>query len=41
MHYAFEDKDNLYIVMDYKAGGDLRYHMKTKKVFTEEEISNK
>lgn len=39
MHYAFQEKEHLYIVMDYKAGGDLRYHINKKtKDFTEEEV---
>ncbi len=31
MHYAFQDKDNLFIVMDYLSGGDLRYHICKQK----------
>ena len=31
MSYAFQDKDNLYLVMDYMNGGDLRYHMNLKR----------
>ena len=27
MHYAFEDRDNLYLIIDYMSGGDLRYHI--------------
>ena len=27
-HFAFQDKRNLYLVMDCAMGGDLRYHMK-------------
>lgn len=27
MHYAFDTEDNLYIVMDFLSGGDLRYHI--------------
>ena len=27
MHYAFQDKENLYLVMDLLSGGDLRYHI--------------
>ena len=37
MHYAFQDIDNLYIVMDYLSGGDLRYHFCRKNFFTEQE----
>jgi serum/glucocorticoid-regulated kinase 2 len=40
MHYAFQDKENLYIVLDYLSGGDLRYHIcQNKKKFTEEQAS--
>lgn len=31
MSYAFQDKDNLYLIMDYMNGGDLRYHMNVKR----------
>jgi protein kinase A len=27
MKYAFQDRHNLYLVMDYLGGGDLRYHI--------------
>jgi len=37
MHYAFQDRDNLYLGLDYLMGGDLRYHLARKKRFTEEE----
>ena len=37
MHYAFQDKNNLYIVTDLIEGGDLRYHMRTRKKFKEQE----
>ena len=39
MHYAFQDKDNLYIIMDLLTGGDLRYHLCRKKKFTEAQTS--
>lgn len=32
MHYAFQDRDTLYLVLDLMEGGDLRYHI-GKKVF--------
>ena len=37
MHYAFQDRDNLYLVMDMLSGGDLRYHISRKKKFSEEQ----
>lgn len=36
MHYAFQDRDNLYLAMDLMRGGDLRYHL-CQKNFTEEQ----
>lgn len=40
MHYAFQEKEHLYIVMDFKQGGDLRYHINNKTtVFSEEQVS--
>lgn len=36
MHWAFQDTENLYLVMDYVNGGDLRYHMGNKKRFPEQ-----
>ena len=35
MHYAFQDHENLYLVMDLHSGGDLRYHIARKRTFTE------
>ena len=37
MHFSFQDYDNLYLIMDYLSGGDLRYHLSHRKssVFTE------
>jgi len=35
MHYAFQDRDNLYLVIDLMAGGDLRYHIGKHRRFTE------
>ena len=39
MQYAFEDKDNLYLVIDLMNGGDLRYHIGKYRRFTEEQTS--
>jgi hypothetical protein len=36
MYWAFQDRDNLYIILDYLKGGDLRFHLNTGKTFTEE-----
>ena len=37
MYYSFQDKDNLYLIMDYLKGGDLRYNFEKNKGFTEEQ----
>ena len=39
MQYAFEDRENLYLVIDLMSGGDLRYHIGKKRQFTEEQTS--
>lgn len=39
MHYAFQDKDNIFLIMDYLSGGDLRYHLIKRNTFNEVEIS--
>ena len=31
INYAFQDRENLYIVTDLMPGGDLRYNLKQKK----------
>ena len=37
MYYAFQDYDNLYLVMDLLSGGDLRYHICRHRKFSEEQ----
>ena len=37
MHYAFQDIENLYLVMDLMTGGDLRFHISRHKKFSEEQ----
>ena len=37
MHYAFQDMDNLYLVIDLLSGGDLRYHISRYRTFSEEQ----
>lgn len=39
MHYSFQDRDFLYIGLDYLSGGDLRYHICKQKRFSEEQSS--
>ncbi len=39
MHYAFQDRETLFLVMDLMPGGDLRYHIGTNKKFTEVQAS--
>jgi len=36
---AFQNRENLYLVMDLLNGGDLRYHIGLKRTFTEEQTS--
>jgi serum/glucocorticoid-regulated kinase 2 len=35
MHFAFQDRENLFLVLDLKTGGDLRYQMAKNKRFSE------
>ncbi|CAD8060035.1 unnamed protein product [Paramecium sonneborni] len=37
MHASFQDRENLYLVMDLMQGGDLRYHLCNQKRFTEKQ----
>jgi len=37
MHCAFQDRDNLYLVIDLMEGGDLRYHIGKFRRFDEEQ----
>ena len=37
MHFAFQDNENLYLVMDLLTGGDLRFHISRHKKFSEEQ----
>ena len=37
MYYAYQDRENLYVCMDFMSGGDLRYHINKRKRFTEEQ----
>jgi len=39
MSYAYEDRDNLYLVIDLMTGGDLRYHLGKHRRFNEEQTS--
>lgn len=39
MNYAFQDREDLYLVCDLLTGGDLRFHIGKKKRFTEEQTS--
>ena len=36
---AFQDRENLYLVIDFMTGGDLRYHLSRRGAFTENETS--
>ncbi|CAK81785.1 unnamed protein product (macronuclear) [Paramecium tetraurelia] len=37
MHYAYQDRENLYLVLDLLRGGDLRYHIGRNTRFSEEQ----
>ena len=37
MQYAFQDHDNLFLVMDLMPGGDLRFHIGRMKAFSEDQ----
>ncbi|KAM3134112.1 hypothetical protein pb186bvf_013838 [Paramecium bursaria] len=37
MYYAFQDRENLYVVMDYMKGGDLRFHVGRMRKFNEDQ----
>jgi serine/threonine protein kinase len=39
MHFAFQDRDTLYLVLDLMEGGDLRYHIGNRS-FNEIQSSN-
>ena len=39
MKYAFQDRENLYLVMDLLKGGDLRYHISRNRKFSEKQTS--
>jgi len=36
MIFSFQDRDNLYLIMDLMKGGDLRYHIGRMRRFSEE-----
>ncbi|KAM3141634.1 hypothetical protein pb186bvf_006239 [Paramecium bursaria] len=40
IYFAFQDRDNLYLVLDYMQGGDLRYHVGRMRRFSEDQTSN-
>lgn len=39
MVQAFQDRENLYLIMDLLTGGDLRFHINRHRKFTEEQTS--
>jgi len=39
MFYAFQDKEHIYLIMDYLGGGDLRYHIIKNYKFNESKTS--
>ncbi len=41
MQFAFQDFENLYLVMDLLTGGDLRYHVSRHRKLSEDQTSKK
>lgn len=37
LKYAFQDHDSLYLILDLMEGGDLSWHLKKRRTFTEDE----
>ncbi|CAD8172037.1 unnamed protein product [Paramecium octaurelia] len=37
MNFAYQDRETLYLIMDYMSGGDLRYHIGRMRRFNEEQ----
>ncbi|CAD8096952.1 unnamed protein product [Paramecium sonneborni] len=37
MNYAYQDRETLYLIMDYMSGGDLRFHIGRMRKFNEEQ----
>lgn len=37
MNFCFQDRENLYLVMDLLTGGDIRYHIGRMRRFNEEQ----
>ena len=37
--YAFQDSDNLYLIIELSNGGDLRYHLYRNEKFNEQQTS--
>lgn len=39
LHFAFTDRDNCYLALDLKMGGDLRYYIREKIAFSERDVA--
>mmetsp|Transcript_30899 Transcript_30899/g.44386 ORF Transcript_30899/g.44386 Transcript_30899/m.44386 type:complete len:298 (-) Transcript_30899:1041-1934(-) len=39
LHFAFQDREKCYFVMDLKTGGDLRYYLRKKIMFEENDVA--
>ncbi|CAD8060278.1 unnamed protein product [Paramecium sonneborni] len=37
IYYAFQDRENLFLILDYMQGGDLRYHIGRMRRFSEDQ----
>ena len=39
VHYAFQDKENLYLIMDLLLGGDLRFHITNRRKYAQRKFT--
>lgn len=38
LHYAFQTKDKLYLILDWVNGGELYFHLRREETFSEERV---
>ena len=40
LYFSFQDKEYLYLILDYLPGGDLRYYINSKIIFNEFKVNS-